>query len=142
MSIYWFTNVRIYYTNIHLSLVLMERYCLTEHQLNCEIGQDDITLLAKHFEKIELYFDLMNLSSAEKDDVEKIMHSRGSQVAMIKCLSLWKGHDSFKATFLALLEILIKLEKGEIARNVCQYLAEKNGRLYRVYECMKFKCAV
>ncbi len=106
----------------------MERYCLTKNQLNCEIGHNVTTLLAKHFEKIQLYFDLMNPRSAEKDDVVNIMNSRGSQVAMIKCLSLWKGHDSFQATFVALLEILRKLEKGEIANNVCQYLAEKNGR--------------
>ena len=107
----------------------MERYCLTKNQLNCEIGHNDITLLAKHFEKIELYFDLMNLSSAEKDDVVNIMFSRGSQVAMIKCLSLWKGHNSFNATYVALLEVLLRLEKGEIANNVCLYLAAKNGRL-------------
>ncbi len=115
-------------TNNYLSSVLMERYCLTENQLNCKIGQDDITLLAKHFDQIELYLDLMNLSLAEKDDVVNTLHARGNQIAMIKCLSLWKAKDSFKATYVALLEMLLGLEKGEIANNVCQFLARKNGR--------------
>ncbi len=108
---------------------LVKRHHLTDVQLNCEIGQDDIPLLAKYFDKIELYLDLMNLNPAEKEDVVNTLHAKGNQVAMIKCLSLWKGHDSFNATYVALLEVLLRLEKGEIANNVCLYLAVKNGRL-------------
>ncbi len=106
----------------------MKKHHLTDVQLNCEIGRDDIPLLAKYFDKIELYPKLMNLNPAEEQDVVNILHT-SSQVAMSKCLSLWKGHDPFKATYAALLKMLLMLEKGEIANNVCQYLAEKNGGL-------------
>ncbi len=125
----WARCTNVYVNNIHLSSGLMNRHRLTENQLNCEIRDDDITLLAKHFDKIELYPNLMNLNSAEKDDVLITLHRNGSQMAMIKCLSLWKGRDSFKATYTALLEILLRLEKGEIANNVCLYLAKKNGKI-------------
>ncbi len=119
----------VYISRIFISSGLMDRHCLTKNQLNCEIGDDDIALLAQHFDKIELYSNLMNLTSAEKDDVVNASSLKGNQVAMIKCLSLWKGRDSFKATYAALLEMLLRLEKGEIANNVCRYLAEKNGEI-------------
>ncbi|XP_064398622.1 uncharacterized protein LOC135345186 isoform X4 [Halichondria panicea] len=105
---------------------IVKRNHLTDVQLNCEIGHGDIPLLAKYFDKIELYPKLMNLTPAEEQDVVNTLHARGSQVAMIKCLSLWKGHDLFKAKYTALLEVLLRLEKGEIANNVCLYLAAKN----------------
>ena len=107
----------------------MKRHHLPDVQLNCEIGCGDIPLLAKYFDNIELYPKLMNLNPAEEQDVVNTLHANGSQVAMIKCLSLWKGHDSFNATYVALLEILLRLEKGEIANNICLHLAAKNGRL-------------
>ncbi|XP_064389593.1 uncharacterized protein LOC135337585 isoform X3 [Halichondria panicea] len=104
---------------------LVKRHHLTDVQLNREIGRDDIPLLAIYFDKIELYPKLMNLNPAEEQDVINTLHA-SSQVAMIKCLSLWKGHDPFKATYVALLEMLLRLEKGEIANNICLYLAAKN----------------
>ena len=106
---------------------LVKRHHLTDVQLNREIGRDDIPLLAIYFDKIELYPKLMNLNPAEEQDVINTLHA-SSQVAMIKCLSLWKGHDPFKATYVALLEMLLRLEKGEIANNICLYLAAKNGK--------------
>ncbi len=107
---------------------LVKRHSLTDIQLNCEIGKVDIPILAKHFDKIELHMELMNLSPAEQEDVVNTMHTRGNQVAMTKCLSLWKGHISFDATYRALLEVLLRLEKGEVANNVCLYLAAKKGK--------------
>ena len=107
---------------------LVKRHHLTDVQLNHEIRNGDIPILAKYFNKIELYPKLMNLDPAEEQDVVNNLNT-SSQVAMIKCLSLWKEHDPFKATYVALLEILLRLKKGEIANNVCLYLATKNGRL-------------
>ena len=107
---------------------LVKRHSLTDIQLNCEIGKVDIPFLAKHFDKIELYMEVMNLCSAEQGDVVKTMHASGNQVAMTKCLSLWKGQISYNATYRALLEVLLRLEKGEVANNVCLYLAAKKGK--------------
>ncbi len=119
---------------------IVKRHHLTDVQLNCEIRDGDIPRLAKYFDKVELYPKLMNLNPAEEQDVVDTLHANGNQVAMSKCLSLWKEHDSFKATYEALLEVLLKLDKGEIANNVCLYLAAKNGRLYIEYACMVCTC--
>ncbi len=106
---------------------LMERHHLTDVQLNREIGDDDIPPLADYFDKVKLYLDLMELSSADKQNV--LHNLNDTQIAMSQCLSLWKRHDPSKATYIALLEIILKLRAGKTADNVCRYLAAKNGGL-------------
>ncbi len=107
---------------------LVEEHCLTNHQLNSRIGDDDIPLLAEYFSKVELYSGLMKLSEADKKNVTRTLHTDDTQTAMSKCLSLWKRRDPLKATYIALLEIILKLGAGETANNVGRYLA-KNGKI-------------
>ncbi len=98
---------------------LMDKFQLTTTQVDRKIQQIDIPYLAIHFDNVELYVDVMELSSGEQIDVK---HADTNQLAMIKCLKLWKGKKPAQATFKTLLVMLVKLRKEEIAGQVCQYL--------------------
>ena len=86
--------------------------------LSQEIQQKDIPILAGCVEKVDLYPDLLELTGGEKTDVMKIESVSGTQSAMIKCLSLWKSHKPWGATYKALLDIMLKLGKIQEARKV------------------------
>ncbi len=108
---------------------LVEEHCLTNHQLNSRIEKKDIPLLAEYFSKVELYSDVMKLSEADKQNVTRALHI-DTQTAMSKCLNIWKKRDPLKATYIALLEIILKLGEGETANNVGRYMyLAKNGKI-------------
>ncbi len=94
---------------------LMNKYQITTFQVDCEIQQKDIPYLALHFDNVNLYVDVMELTPGEQMDVNR---ADTNQLAMIKCLKLWKGKNPAQATFRALLEMLVKLKKEEIASQV------------------------
>ena len=73
---------------------------------------------------------LMNLTESEKTDLQ---NENCNQIAMINCLSFWRGHNPSEATYMSLLNILLRLGEGEIAYNVCQYLAEHIGEYVFLY---------
>ncbi len=98
---------------------LVDKYQLTTSQVNHEIQQEDISYLATSFDNVEYYMDVLGLSSGEQTDV---INKADTHAAMIKCLKIWKGNKLSQATFRTLLEMLVKLRKGEIADHVCQYL--------------------
>ena len=68
----------------------------------------------------------MGLSPAEQADINELYHKEGTQVAMTKCLILWKKHSPFPfaATYKALLELLLRLKKERIAFEICQHLTQ------------------
>ena len=98
----------------------MELYSVNSDQLDCEIEERDIVCLAEYFDNVELYVSVLGLTAAEQVDVRQ-MQVQGNQIAMIKCLSLWRRHNPSAATLRTLLEILLKLKKEEIASRVCKY---------------------
>ncbi len=103
---------------------LMEKYQITKEQLNRKVEQTHIPILAEFFDGVDMYVDLMKLTEAEKSDVKRDFNSKGTQVAMTNCLSVWKQHDSLKATYGSLLSILMNLKKGGIADKVCEHLVK------------------
>ena len=91
-----------------------------------EIEQDDLAPVAMHFDDVELYLNPLKLNGNERTDVRTSAHvSRSNEVAVINCLSIWRGHEPSKATFRALIRILLHLRKEEIATRIFQYLNEK-----------------
>ncbi|XP_064392120.1 uncharacterized protein LOC135339784 [Halichondria panicea] len=100
---------------------LMDTCPLTTAQVNREVQQEDVSYLAPCFDNVELYVDAMKLTPGEQSDVQL---KKSNHLAMIECLKIWRGKQRSQATFRALLEMLVKLRKGEIADLVCQYLKE------------------
>ncbi len=64
----------------------------------------------------------MRLSPAEHADVNMLYHREGTQTAMMKCLKIWKQHNPYQATYRALLDIVLGLDKGDTAHQICQQL--------------------
>ena len=104
----------------------MGNYGMTDNQLDCEIEERDIACLAEHFDSVELYLGVFELSNAEQTDVKNAAVS-STQTAMIRCLSLWRRHNPSTATLRALLEILLRLRKVEIASKFCSYYRLKHN---------------
>ncbi len=101
---------------------LIKQYNLTDKQLNSEIEDSDTPKLALCFDNVELYSSLMGLAIAEQADVNE---SRRTQAAMMKCLQIWKDRNPFQATYRALLDIVLGLEKGYTADKICQQLTQR-----------------
>ena len=106
---------------------LIGLYCITSSQLDCEIEDSDMIHLAQYFDNVEYYLSFLGLSPAEQTDVRREV-LEGNQIAVNKCLLLWKKHNPSKATLRILLEILLSLKKGEIASNVCSYFCPKHKK--------------
>ena len=98
----------------------------TQSDLSCEIKQRDLPILAGYFDDIEYYLDALELSPPEKTDVRKAARDHGTQVGMNQCLALWQQHNPSTATFFALVDILLKLRKGDIAVKVREYLQTRS----------------
>ncbi|XP_064387585.1 uncharacterized protein LOC135335877 isoform X2 [Halichondria panicea] len=109
---------------------LMVKHGVTDEQLDREIEQDDLAPVAMHFDNVELYLNPLKLTGNEKADVKRDAFVKGNQVAVINCLSIWKGHKPSGVTFRALIRILLDLRKEEIATKICQYLADGNSQVY------------
>ncbi|XP_064387526.1 uncharacterized protein LOC135335855 isoform X4 [Halichondria panicea] len=104
---------------------LMVKHRVTDEQLDREIKQDDFAPVAMHFDDVELYLNPLKLTDNEQADVRRETYlSRSNQVAVINCLSIWRGHEPSEATFRALIRILLDLRKAEIATKIVQYLNE------------------
>ncbi len=104
---------------------LVEQYNLTDEQLNSGIEVPDTPYLASCFDNVELYSSAMGLPPAEQADVNMLTHREGTQTAMMKCLQIWKQHNPSQATYRALLDIALRLGKGDTAHQVCQQLTQR-----------------
>ncbi len=104
----------------------MVKHGVTDEQLGREIEQDDLAPVAMHFDNVELYLNPLKLTDNEQADVRRETYlSRSNQVAVINCLSIWRGHEPSEATFRALIRIVLDLRKEGIATKICQYLKDK-----------------
>ncbi len=112
----------------------MVKHGFIDKQLDQEIEQDDLAPLAMHFDNVELYLNPLKLTDNEQADVKRDAFVKGNQVAVITCLSIWRGHEPSEATFRALIKILLDLKKEKIATKICQYLKEKVFSLHCIYK--------
>ncbi len=99
----------------------MDKCQLTTTQVNGVIQQKDVSYLALNYDNVELYVDAMELTPGEQSDV-RLKKIESNHLAMIECLKIWKSKKPSQATFRALLEMLVKMKKWEIAAQVCQYI--------------------
>ena len=103
----------------------MSYYNISSDQLDLEIEENDVTYLAAHFDDVELYLNILGLTNSEQVDVRKMANLSGNQVAMAKCLLLWRRHNPSVATLRTLVDVLLKLKKEDIAVKICGYFHPK-----------------
>ncbi len=104
---------------------LKERTKVTDSQLDTEIEETDMIVLADHFDNIETYSTLFELTDSKKQDVidEKIRYD--TQTAMSLAMKLWRRRNPAAATYRALVEIVLSLRKVDVATKVCEFLVCK-----------------
>ena len=98
---------------------------VSDAQLDTEIIEHDIHNLASFFDEVEMYLYKLNLTPAQQTDVRDLAYRCDTKAAMVKALVLWRQPNPFATTFRALLEILLELERGDVAVSVCSYIVEK-----------------
>ena len=101
---------------------LIKQYSLTDEQLNSKIEDSDNPL---YFDSVRTYSNAMGLAPAEQADVNRLYYSEGTQIAMMNCLQVWKQRNSSRATYRALLDIVLELGKGATADKICQQLTKR-----------------
>ncbi len=99
---------------------LKERTKVTDSQLNTEIEETDMIDLAAHFDNIETYPVQLGLDPSERRDVTITASNYNTRTAMDKALRLWRQHNPGAATYRALVMIVLRMGKEEVARAVCQ----------------------
>ncbi len=100
-----------------------------EHPLlNNEIETKEFVILAAHFDNVRMYSLALGLTPAQQADVRQLLISDDTQTAMMKCLSLWQRSNPSAATYGALVTLLLRMMKYDIASKVFEHCQE-NGKL-------------
>ena len=102
-----------------------EKTSVTDEQLNTAVEEIDLPNIAQFFDGTDLYVRKLQLNPAEQNDVRAQVSRDGTQAGMIVALNYWRSRHPVEATFRALLLMLISLDKGEVAKQVCIYLSDK-----------------
>ncbi len=101
---------------------LIERYRLTDKQVNSEIKKADTPVVAHCFDNVELYSSAMELTTAEEANARRV---DGNQTAIMKCLQIWKQRNPSQATYRAILDIARRLGNRDTADQICQQFTRR-----------------
>ena len=96
---------------------------MNDTQMQQEIQDSDLLVLAEKFDNPSLYIDQLGLTRAEQADVKKLAGS-DIQEAMYKALGIWRRMNPLEATFGKLITIVLGRRRGDIALEICKYLNE------------------
>ncbi len=97
-----------------------------EHPLlNNEIQTKEFVILAAHFDCLEIFMEPLGLVPAQQADVRICRLLNGTQVAIAECLSLWQRSNPSAATYRALVKLLLRMRKYDIASKVVKHCQEK-----------------
>ena len=105
--------------------VLKKRNRVSDTQLDTEVIEHDIYILAGCFDNLENYLDQLRLTPGQQTYIYDIAVRQDIQTAMAKALKLWRAPNPLVATFRALLTIILDLKRGDVAVRVCQYIADR-----------------
>ena len=104
---------------------LAERIDIEHPLLNNEIETTEFIHLAAYFDNVIMYSLALGLTPAQQADVRQIKVLEDTQTAMMQCLSLWQRSNPAAATYRALIKLLQKMRKNEIANKVFKHCLEK-----------------
>lgn len=99
---------------------------ITDEQLDEVIKEKDLMKVAACFDNIETYIHNLELKPGQQTDIRDLAMSRGTQIAMKEALRLWSQPNPFVATYEALLNIVLELERGDVAVRICEFISSKN----------------
>ncbi len=103
---------------------LKDRTKVTDSQLDTDIKETDMIVLADHFDNVETYPVQLGLTPAECQTVRSLSFQYDIKTAMDKALKLWRQHNPGATTYRALVTMLLKVGKEELAEYICQSAAK------------------
>ena len=103
---------------------------VTDSQLDSEIEERDMILLAPYFRDVETLSEQLVLTPADKQNAKNESLHFDVQTGVKKALSLWRRADPSAATYRTLVEIVLRMgENGvPIATEVCKVAASIGGK--------------
>ncbi|XP_064400845.1 uncharacterized protein LOC135346993 isoform X5 [Halichondria panicea] len=105
---------------------LKERTKVTDSQLDTEIEETDMIVLAAHFDNVDTYAVQLGLDPSERRDVKITASNYDTRTAIDKALRLWRQHNPGAATYRALVKMLLRMGKETLAFKMCQTAATKH----------------
>ena len=75
---------------------------------------------------------MFGLSRTEREDVKGAICYKGTVHGLYTCLIIWRQPNPFQATFKAILEIFLKVRRGDIAMDIGEYMLRKS-KFYNIY---------
>ena len=111
------------------SLMLSLEINISQTVLQQEIQTEELALLAQYFvDHWKVFIYAFRLPPGDLSDIEVEAHQYGTSVAMIKCLRSWQKVNPSLATFENLLDVILKLNKKDVARKIGTYIVETYRR--------------
>ena len=100
---------------------LKQRTGITDKQLDSDVDARVLQEIAKHFRSCERIVGPagFNLNESQKADVERSVNHSGQEVGMFKALTFWRKRNP-SVKYQHLIEIVLKLEGGLLAEQLCQ----------------------
>ena len=99
---------------------LVQRCGIEEACLNAEVTPECFHDISRYLSKWKLLAPKLKLSSADIEDIEK--DNRKAEEQRVSFLDKWKQKRSYEATYRALVESLLSIQRVEDARGVCHVL--------------------
>ncbi len=93
---------------------------VTDSQLDTEIEDSHIRSISEYFENVDDYVMLLGLKPSQQTDVKDLAIRKSTQTAVCEMLKLWRRPNPLTATYRALIETLLRANKGDIAVKLCQ----------------------
>ena len=107
---------------------LKRRTGVSDAQLDTEVIDHDLPILAGCFDNYNDYVDVLGLKPAEHADVRSVQLQQvqgGHQAAMREVLRHWRTPNPAAATYRALLNAVIRLPgKQRIAEDICKFIVD------------------
>ena len=103
---------------------------VTDSQLNSEIEERDMILLAPYFRDVETLSEQLGLTPADQQNAKNASIQFNVQTGVKKALSLWGRADPSAATYRKLVEIVLRMGGNgvPIATEVCNIAASIEGK--------------
>ena len=98
---------------------------VADKHLDIGIGDSDLPEIATHCGTADDYVEKLELSAGEQTDVRTESSACGAMAGMLLALKCWVRKKASKATFRALIIILLLFCKGDDAIQICYYINRK-----------------
>ena len=98
---------------------------VTDQQLDKELEDIDFYMLGVQFDTVFGLLEELGLNPADRANVKRRVDHESIQSGVALALRLWQSVNTSAATFRALVRILLRLRKGNVAVRICNYIVNK-----------------